>query len=170
MFYILWRFLRWYSITKMPYTNTLHLPRSRVRHTVSSKVRLTESQRKERSARSSKRRAEIEDAVQQWKAYTLTLATDLGRRFNKKPRYFLDLFFQGGVHLVTKQGKVNAHNAFLAMKAQELRNSRISFVCFERENWPNFEMQMVKPRPSQLCMPPSMQRSTRPWRKQSSMK
>jgi hypothetical protein len=134
MFYILWRFLRWYSITKMPYTNTLRLPRSRVRHTVSSKVRLTESQRKERSARSSKCRAEIEDVVQQWKAYTLTLATDLGRRFNKKPRYFLDLFFQGGVHLVTKQGKVNAHNAFLAMKAQELRNSRISFVCFEREN------------------------------------
>jgi hypothetical protein len=69
----------------MPYTNTLRLPRSLVRHTVSSKVH------------------------REWKAapkaYTLTLATDLGRRFNKKPRYFLDLFFQGGVHLVTKTRK-----------------------------------------------------------------
>ena len=118
--------VRWYSNTKMPYTNTLRLPRSRARHTVSSKVRLTELQRKEKSDRSHKRRVEIEEEVQQWKAYTLTLATDLGRRFNKKPRYFLDLFFQGGVHLVTKRGKVNAHNAFLVMKAQELRLSRIS--------------------------------------------
>jgi hypothetical protein len=117
----------------MPHTKSVRLPRSRVRYsTISSKVRLTESQRKERSARSHKRRAEIEDAVGEWKAYTFTLATELGRRFNKKPRYFLDLFFQGGVHLVTKQGKVNAHNAFLAMKAQELRQSMFSIAPFVR--------------------------------------
>ena len=124
----------------MPYTNTLHLPHSCVWHPISSKARLTESQHKERSARSCKCQAEIEDAVHEWKAYTLTLATDLGRRFNKKPRYFLDLFFQGGVHLATKQGKVNAHNAFLAMKAQELRQSMVSIVPFmlffnSRESW-----------------------------------
>ena len=53
----------------------------------------------------------------------MTLATDLARRFNKKPRYFLDLFFQNGVHLVHKKTKVNAHNAFISMKAQELRDS-----------------------------------------------
>ena len=130
--------VRRYSGTKMPYTNTLHLPRSRVQHTISSKARLTESQRKERSAHSCKHRAEIKDAVHKWKAYTLTLATDLGRHFNKKPRYFLELFFQGDVHLSTKQGKVNAHNAFLAVKAQELHLSMFFFCAiffsFSRES------------------------------------
>ena len=155
---------------KMPYTKTLCLPRSRVRHTVLSKARLTESQRKERSTRSHKRRAEIEDAVHEWKAYMLTLATDLGRRFNKKPRYFLDLFFQGSVHLATKQGKVNAHNAFLAMKAQELRLSMFFFVLFFCFKGELTEMQMVKHQPSQLSILPSMKRSTRPLIKQSSTK
>ena len=151
----------------MPYTNTLHLPRSRVQHTISSKARLTESQHKERSARSCKRQAEIEDAVHEWKAYTLTLATDLGQCFNKKPRYFLDLFFQGSVHLATKQGKVNAHNAFLAMKAQELRLSMFFLCCFKGELT---EMQIVKHQPSRLSILPSMQRSTGPLIQQSSMK
>ena len=139
----------------MPYKKTLRLPRSRVRHTVSSKAHLTESQRKERSARSHKRRADIEDAVREWKAYTLTLATDLGRRFNKKQRYFLDLFFQGGAHLVTKQGKVNAHNAFLAMKAQELRLSMYAFHAFFLEGELT-EMQVAKPQPSRLSILPSI--------------
>ena len=111
----------------MPYTNSyaksLRLPASRKRHTVSRRAPLTDSQRKERSAASQKRQDEIDEAVRDWKANTLTLATDLARRFNKKRRYFLDLFFQGGVHLVHKQTKVNPHNAFLSMKAQELRDS-----------------------------------------------
>ena len=59
------------------------------------------------------------------KANTLMLAMDLAHRFNKKRRYFLDLFFQGGVHLVHKQMKVNPHNAFLSMKAQELHDSAL---------------------------------------------
>ena len=155
---------------KMPYTNTLRLPHSHVRHTISSKACLTESQRKERSAHSRKCRAEIEDAVHEWKVYTLTLATDLGRHFNKKPCYFLDLFFQGGVHLATKQGKVNAHNAFLAMKAQELRLSMFFFVLFFCFKGELTEMQMVKHQPSQLSILPSMKRSTRPLIKQSSTK
>ncbi|KAF8801633.1 hypothetical protein BYT27DRAFT_7261760 [Phlegmacium glaucopus] len=76
-----------------------------------------------RSAASRKRQEDIDDAVREWKASTLTLATDLACRFNKKQRYFLDLFFQSGVHLVCKQTKVNPHNAFLSMKAQELRDN-----------------------------------------------
>ena len=104
---------------------SLRLPYSRKRHTVSRRAPLTDAQRKERSAASHKRQAEIDEAVRDWKASTLTLATDLARRFNKKPRYFLDLFFQGGVHLVHKHKKVNPHNAFLSMKAQELRDSAL---------------------------------------------
>lgn len=112
---------------KMPYTtsyaSSLRLPSSRKRHTVSRRAPLTDAQRKERSISSQKRQEEIDEAVRDWKASTLTLASDLARRFNKKQRYFLDLFFQGGVHLVHKQTKVNPHNAFLSMKAQELRDS-----------------------------------------------
>ena len=129
----------------MPRTNTLYLPRSRARHTVSSKARLTESQHKERSACSQKCRAEIEDAVREWKAYTLTLATELGRCFNKKPRYFLDLFFQGGVHLVTKQGKVNAHNAFFGDEGARTL-SQYDFFFFLGGGLT--EMQVVKPQRS----------------------
>jgi hypothetical protein len=110
----------------MPFTNSLRLPSSRKRRTISKiskRAPLTDTQRKERSAASHKRREDIDEAVCEWKASTMTLATDLARRFNKKPRYFLDLFFQNGVHLVHKKTKVNAHNAFISMKAQELRDS-----------------------------------------------
>lgn len=106
------------------YGKSLHLP-SRKRHTVSRRAPLTSAQRKERSTASHKRQEEIDDAVRDWKSTTLTLATDLARRFNKKPRYFLNLFFQNGIHLVHKQVKVNPHNAFLSMKAQELRDSAL---------------------------------------------
>ena len=118
---------KYVAAKKMPYTSSyaksLRLPSSRKRHTVSRRAPLTHAQRKERSAASQRRQDEIDEAVRDWKATTLTLATDLGRCFNKKPRYFLDLFFQGSVHLVHKQTKVNPHNAFLLMKAQELRES-----------------------------------------------
>ena len=66
-----------------------------------------------------------DEAVHDWKANTLTLAMGLVHRFNKKRQYFLNLFFQGGVHLVHKQTKVNPHNAFLSMKAQELHDSAL---------------------------------------------
>ena len=112
----------------MPLAKSLHLPTSRKWHTVSRRAPLTDAQRKERSAASHKRQAEIDNAVRTWKATTLTLATDLARHFNKKPHYFLNLFFQGGVHLVHKQTKVNQHNVFLSMKAQELGDSPL-FPC-----------------------------------------
>lgn len=110
----------------MPYASALRLPSSRKRHNVSRRAPLTNAQRKERSVASQKRQEEIDEAVRDWKTSTLTLASDLARHFKKKPRYFLDLFFQGGVHLVRKQTKVNPHNAFLSMKAKELRDSMYS--------------------------------------------
>ena len=35
----------------------------------------------------------IDNAVSEWYTYILAKADDLGKRFNKKPRYFLDIFF-----------------------------------------------------------------------------
>ena len=106
---------------KMPYTtsyaSSLHLPSSCKRHTVSRQVPLTDAQCKERSISSQKHQEEIDEAVCDWKASTLTLALDLAHHFNKKQHYFLNLFFQGGIHLIHKQTKVNPHNPFLSMKA-----------------------------------------------------
>jgi hypothetical protein len=154
----------------MPYTtHSRRLPRSRTRHTVSSKAPLTHSQRKERTARTRKRRDEINEEVREWKASTLKLATDLARRFKKKPRYFLDHFFQGGVHLVTKQGKVNPYNAFLAMKSSELRLSKYLIIYtdlfYQLTCW-----KMGRTQPSKRSTLPSTQRSTRILTKKSLMK
>ena len=107
------------------YAKSLHLLSSRKWHTVSQRAPLTDAQCKERSAASQKCQEEIDEAVHDWKATTLTLVTDLACCFNKKPWYFLNLFFQGDVHLVDKQMKVNPHNAFLSMKAQELCDSAL---------------------------------------------
>lgn len=146
----------------MPYTHSRRLPRTRARHTISLKAPLTDSQRKERAARARKRRDE----------YTLNLATDLARRFNRKPRYFLDHFFQAGAHLVTKKGKVNPYNAFLAMKASELRLSKYSAthlncadILFQPTYW-----KMGKPQPSQHSNLPNTQKSTKTLTKPSSTK
>jgi hypothetical protein len=46
--------------------------------------------------------------------------------FDKKPHYFLDLFFQGGSHMVNHHEKVNAYNTFKSLKAAQL-HERTSF-------------------------------------------
>lgn len=77
-------------------------------------------QRKEQKERHDQRQQEIDTAVAEWFSYTLGKAEELGQRFNKKPRYFMDLFFQGGVRMVQQRSKTNAYNAFKSTKAGEL--------------------------------------------------
>ncbi|KAJ6485996.1 hypothetical protein C8R45DRAFT_828678, partial [Mycena sanguinolenta] len=79
----------------------------------------TEQQNDKRVAREAKQ-AEIDAEVQKWMEYTNALATSLGDRFDKKPRYFLDIFFQGGAHMIYHQEAVNPYNAFKSFKAAEL--------------------------------------------------
>ena len=148
----------------MPFANSLRVPSSRKRHTVSKRAPLSDAQKKVRSAASRKRQEDIDDTVREWKASTLTLAKELARRFNKKERYFLDLFFQSGVHLVRKQTKVNAHNAFLSMKAQELRESASShsfssyllLTFLSTSHWP----QTAKPRHYLYSIPRNSSKNT----------
>lgn len=84
-------------------------------------------QRKENLAKRQENQQQIDEAVADWYAYTLTKADDLGKRFNKKPRYFLDIFFQGGAKMVTHNNKTNAFNAFKSLKATELNEGIIYF-------------------------------------------
>jgi hypothetical protein len=79
-------------------------------------------QRKANLAKRQENQRQIDDAVAEWYAYTLAKADDLGKRFNKKPRYFLDIFFQGGARMITHNNKTNAFNAFKSLKAIELND------------------------------------------------
>ncbi|KAF8179465.1 hypothetical protein BJ912DRAFT_804022, partial [Pholiota molesta] len=58
----------------------------------------------------------------------------LAERFNKKPRFFLDAFFHGGVRMINHHEKVNPHNAFISRKANELREEgqTISLMDIQR--------------------------------------
>jgi len=86
-------------------------------------------QRAEKALERARVQEEIDIAVNEWLDSTHKLSKDLGERFNKKPRYFLDIFFSGGVRMVHQQEKVNPHNAFNSLKAQELRDGeKILFI------------------------------------------
>jgi hypothetical protein len=69
----------------------------------------------------------IDDAVSEWYTYTLAKANNLGKRFNKKPRYFLNIFFQGGVKMVNHHHKTNAYNVFKSLKAADLNKGFFSY-------------------------------------------
>jgi hypothetical protein len=84
-------------------------------------------QRKENLAKRQENQRQIDEAVAEWYSYTLAKADDLGNRFNKKPRYFLDIFFQGGAKMVNHNKKTNTFNAFKSLKATELNEGIIYF-------------------------------------------
>ena len=118
-------FLIFLDRSKMPQSSVL-LPPSRIQNPATSKPAvLTPAQRTARAERNGQLQTEISNAIDEWMKSTLNTATELARRFDKKERYFLDIFFQGGAHLIHKQMKVNAYNAFKHSKAKELRDGEI---------------------------------------------
>ncbi|KAJ6456757.1 hypothetical protein C8R45DRAFT_844700, partial [Mycena sanguinolenta] len=48
-------------------------------------------------------------------------AAEYGAEFDLNPRYFLDIFFQGGAKMVHHQERINPFNAFKSEKAAEHR-------------------------------------------------
>lgn len=77
----------------------------------------------------------MESAVDEWFAFTMAKAAELAERFDKKPRYFLDRFFQGGQKLVYKQTVTNAFNAFKSIKAAELRAGVLVHIPLLQRNY-----------------------------------
>jgi len=77
-----------------------------------------EHKREKREARKQKQAA-IDAEVDQWFSFTMAKAGELAERFNKKPRYFLDIFFQGGARMV-HESSTNPWNAFMSKKAGEV--------------------------------------------------
>lgn len=82
---------------------------------------------KEKLAKRQENQRQIDEAVAKWYSYTLAKADDLRKRFNKKPRYFLNIFFQGGAKMVTHNNKTNTFNAFKSLKAMQLNEGNIYF-------------------------------------------
>ncbi|KAJ7867128.1 P-loop containing nucleoside triphosphate hydrolase protein [Mycena leptocephala] len=93
----------------------------RQRQPPKTRAPLTQEERKEKNEASPQRQSEINDAVQSWLNETFELAALLAAKFDKKQRYFLDQFFQGGTRMVHQQMETNLYNAFKSEKAAELR-------------------------------------------------
>ena len=96
----------------------------RTHHTQHKPAPLTSTQRKEKAAQREENQTAIDTAVDEWFSLTTAKANELATRFNKKPRYFLDIFFHGGAQMVHHHKKVNPHNVFVSLKAQELREGK----------------------------------------------
>ncbi|KAJ6449009.1 hypothetical protein C8R45DRAFT_1084351 [Mycena sanguinolenta] len=82
---------------------------------------LTAEQKREKRAERAETQANIDRDVAEWFLFTEAKAIELGQKYDKKPRYFLDIFFQGGAHMVNRQEKINPYNAFKAEKAAQRR-------------------------------------------------
>ncbi|KAJ7716700.1 hypothetical protein B0H16DRAFT_1338642 [Mycena metata] len=106
----------------MPSTVTLAaLTQPRNRAPALPRAPLTAAERKDKKQSSEDQKEAMDAEVAQWHSDTHTKADELGLRFNKKPRYFLDIFFQAGARMVHGQEKINAYNAFKSEKAAQLR-------------------------------------------------
>ncbi|KAJ7278163.1 hypothetical protein C8J57DRAFT_1059900 [Mycena rebaudengoi] len=82
---------------------------------------LTQDERKKKQADREDRKNDIDEAVGEWFSQTMATAEALAARFDMKPRYFLDRFFQGGARMINHQEKINPYNAFKNAKAAEAR-------------------------------------------------
>ncbi|KAJ7166463.1 hypothetical protein C8R43DRAFT_1122032 [Mycena crocata] len=67
------------------------------------------------------RQAAIDDALGKWFSDTMALAEYLSVRYKHQPKYYLEMMFQGGAHMINQHGKPNAYNAFKSIKAAECR-------------------------------------------------
>ncbi|KAJ7438530.1 hypothetical protein B0H11DRAFT_1752670 [Mycena galericulata] len=104
------------------YTTIALASQPHVRHTEpKQRAPLGPEQRKERADARSIKQSKIDDALAEWFADTLALADKLSAEHKQKPKYFLEMMFQGGARMVNQQHKQNPWNAFTAEKAAECR-------------------------------------------------
>lgn len=91
-------------------------------------VPVPQEQRAQRQERNQQRNADMDGAMLAWESYTLSKAEELADRFDKTPRYFLDLFFQAGTRLASRHEKVNGFNAFKSKRMAEMRAGMSSII------------------------------------------
>jgi len=99
----------------------------RQRPTVTS-APLTAEQKKKKKALREQRQFEIDQECHLFFSQAAAKAEELSQRFGKKPRYFLDLFFQGGAKMITVRPKGNAWNAFIAREAESNKENEGTII------------------------------------------
>ncbi|KAJ7080470.1 hypothetical protein C8R44DRAFT_653693, partial [Mycena epipterygia] len=82
---------------------------------------LTNEEKKEKNERQLEKQSGFNHEVGEWLSYTYTQADWIAEKYSKPQQYVLDVFFQGGAHMVHHQQKVNPYNAFKSEKAAECR-------------------------------------------------
>ncbi|KAJ7717536.1 hypothetical protein DFH07DRAFT_738442 [Mycena maculata] len=93
-----------------------------IRHTQAKpRAPLTADQRKEKKEEREIKQDGIDAALAKWYDESVALAEDLSIKYKQKPKYFLEMMFQGGARMVHQQAKTNPYNAFRAEKAAECR-------------------------------------------------
>ncbi|KAJ7233791.1 hypothetical protein C8J57DRAFT_1090264 [Mycena rebaudengoi] len=116
------------------HTTIVAVSNPRIRRTESKpRAPLTSEEQREKCEARAERQEEIDMAVGEWFSYTYAKAEELAQRFKKTQRYFLDVFFQGGAHMVHHQDKVNAYNTFKSEKAAECRESAFFFILLRND-------------------------------------
>ncbi|KAJ7753382.1 hypothetical protein DFH07DRAFT_960222 [Mycena maculata] len=85
---------------------------------------LTADERKEKKQERDAKQDAIDAALSKWYDDSLALAEDLSTKYKQKPKYFLEIMFQGGARMVHQQTKTNPYNAFRAEKAAECGESK----------------------------------------------
>ncbi|KAJ6481140.1 hypothetical protein C8R45DRAFT_1100697 [Mycena sanguinolenta] len=82
---------------------------------------LTGAERQEKQRAAAETKAEMDAACAEVHTYLRNKALELAERFQKKERYFLDIFYQAGARMVNAQEKTNPYNAFKSEKAAQLQ-------------------------------------------------
>ncbi|KAJ7506729.1 hypothetical protein B0H11DRAFT_1674380, partial [Mycena galericulata] len=78
-------------------------------------------ERKQRNKTRLDKQNSVDEILGQWYADAVSLAEDLSAKYKKKPKYYLEMMFQGGAKMIHHQEKTNPYNAFKSEKAAECR-------------------------------------------------
>ncbi|KAJ7115183.1 hypothetical protein C8R44DRAFT_880505 [Mycena epipterygia] len=127
----------------MPSTKTIAAvsqPRHR-RQPSAPRAPITDAEKAQNRADSAETKAQIDEAMGEWWASSQSKAIELGERFGKKPRYFLDIMFQGGARMVNHHEKINPYNAFKSEKAAQAREKGLTaknVTALHEEHWEEY--------------------------------
>ncbi|KAK1225153.1 hypothetical protein PQX77_011909 [Marasmius sp. AFHP31] len=84
---------------------------------------MTRAERERRRNNSKSNYVKMKLRIGALRRYVRAECAQMGLDFDRKPRYFLDMFFQGGVRVSKLANEVNDFNAFKSNKAYELRKA-----------------------------------------------
>ncbi|KAL0564735.1 hypothetical protein V5O48_017306 [Marasmius crinis-equi] len=99
------------------------LSRPRTRHNKTKKPPMTVAERLKHRETARMKAYEIRTRIANWRKKGRAMAEDMAETYRKKASYFMDMMYQGGVHLVKPRNKPNAYCAFKAKMVKERREA-----------------------------------------------